>query len=1641
MDTTNENTIKFLDAKKQFVMNMKEFITESANITQSRMTLSSKMMRLNMKCDQDVNTFVNYLGNMEHGSNLSKKVRKRLFSSFKSRIFRRIFLARGSTPETVEDIVDREIALIEAMSAQISSDARAANAINSDSTIKPQGSFLLNAMGMSTPFAAADKLNDLLDDINVYKPEIESVIGDMRNKIDELDVDAFNKCVNTVRSSFKNNFGFNAMVEQLFQCGSVLLLISVGAYNLSNWRDSSFTDVTCAAVVCAIANRDNIAKIYEIFKEWVSNCKVNNQFGLDAVKNFISLGLATTCFKGKTNMDSIANFTKTLGNYHNISKNIETILTFVIESFISFVDFVRLGKFLPDKVRYFSLPSSEIRDVVKNITEICDLNEKGGVPMNEVNYLKVSGLVESCQEILLNKDKNLNNGIITLLRLQLSNVISLKKKLGNFLGVKDGRRAEPVCVLLRGAPGAFKSQAMDFLNTMLLKKLLTPEELEEFKDDISRLIYNRATETKFFDGMTAYKLIFVIDDFGQIRDIAGVSDSEFMTIIRAVNEQPYLLHMAHVDAKGNFFFRAKFIVATTNLQHFTAESIIDINAVKRRFDYVFTVCSNKEYALDPNEPVWSRAVDVNKLPKGPDGVPDISPGRFLEFHAYNLAENRDEPRVYTFDEVVEILWQKKLLKDKWFKQKNDAITTILNETDEPRITQEELFMEDIDLVREQENPEIMEMLSILGRERFHEMEVDRRNALVSAVSTFYKDVDIDMNLTFDDYINIASTIDDCTGVGTVRRITLASMSTLRKMLSKYTNGECYLVGIDDVKADYVRLAAWLGGSSVVVVGAISVISYFYKKFISREPIDNQSWIRNTSTGTSRNSKAMLSKIRPVQPQMGNSLDGTTNDIIDTVLRKSTYALSAGIPGATQHIGYLTMLVGRIGIMPLHFASLAIVKVENNGHNIPERVYFSRIDKESNRSNFNMSLSDFINSCRSVKDSEDKDLVLFIIPECIQPYPNILKYFTSVDDQSRKDKFQGWLVVPGTRDRAMSNLVVVTKKDTPILVNGDFLEYQLTKGYEYRAHTDSGDCGSLLYLVDNATACRKILGLHVAGNVQGYGYSTVLDIESIQSYIAPLQMVNKIEDDVNIDYKPQGGFKIYDSEHFEPLGIYPRDTSGPSFSGIRKSGMYGAWGESDLSRAYLRPFINDEGVEVDPQRLFTLKMVPKGVYIDERLLARCTDALTNDIMSINSKPIPKRVLTIQEAICGISGESSFGPIPRSTSAGIPWKFEAKGTGKHAFWGIDPEPTWDSPLHKKLEERVYNCINMMKQGKRPSFLYQDFLKDETLKKAKVKLGKTRGISSSPLDFTVLCRMYFGSFCLFLIENWLQIGVGIGANPYSFDWHVIANLLKSFNNEDYQTNCFAGDFANYDGSLSAQIMTAVLQVIQHWYGGTEEEQLIRHILWLDITYSKHVLGTKVYQWSGSLPSGNPLTPVVNSLANHILHRLCYEHLTGGSPYDFRKHVKLITLGDDSAGTVSQMFSKQFNELTIASAMGEFGLTYTPDTKEATGNTLRVLEDITFLKRGFVKSRDAGRYIAPLSLVTIKNMPYWRKKSDSSEAFAMQTFNTALEELSLHGRPTYETLAPAMIRGYERAYNSPPERITWYANFEKAISLESYL
>lgn len=75
-----------------------------------------------------------------------------------------------------------------------------------------------------------------------------------------------------------------------------------------------------------------------------------------------------------------------------------------------------------------------------------------------------------------------------------------------------------------------------------------------------------------------------------------------------------------------------------------------------------------------------------------------------------------------------------------------------------------------------------------------------------------------------------------------------------------------------------------------------------------------------------------------------------------------------------------------------------------------------------------------------------------------------------------------------------------------------------------------------------------------------------------------------------------------------------------------------------------------------------------------------------------------------------------------------------------------------------------------------------------------------------------------------------------------------------------------------------------------------------------SKHICGSNVYWWTHSLPSGHPLTSIINSIYNNIAFRVCWI-LLGGELNSFKDHVSMAVYGDDNVINVSAKASESFN------------------------------------------------------------------------------------------------------------------------------------
>jgi hypothetical protein len=258
----------------------------------------------------------------------------------------------------------------------------------------------------------------------------------------------------------------------------------------------------------------------------------------------------------------------------------------------------------------------------------------------------------------------------------------------------------------------------------------------------------------------------------------------------------------------------------------------------------------------------------------------------------------------------------------------------------------------------------------------------------------------------------------------------------------------------------------------------------------------------------------------------------------------------------------------------------------------------------------------------------------------------------------------------------------------------------------------------------------------------------------------------------------------------------------------------------------------------------------------------------------------------------------------------------------------------------------------------------------------------------------------------------------------------------------NIGAGDYATFDGSEISQIHLAILHIIQKYYKNDAYTKA-RFVLWLELMNSKHVNGNLVYEWTSSLPSGHPLTTIVNNLYNHFCFRFCWlvshEYDFTCLP-DFIKFVYLIVLGDDNAFSVAREKLDIFNMLTIEKDMALIGMKYTSDDKKTKIGRMKNIHEITFLKRSFSFSPILFRYVAPLSLVSITEMLNWTTKGKEMNSIVVTNVETAYRELSLHKPEIFDVFTKKISAACELEKIKLPRSTSYRMNLLVTANSESH-
>jgi hypothetical protein len=583
-------------------------------------------------------------------------------------------------------------------------------------------------------------------------------------------------------------------------------------------------------------------------------------------------------------------------------------------------------------------------------------------------------------------------------------------------------------------------------------------------------------------------------------------------------------------------------------------------------------------------------------------------------------------------------------------------------------------------------------------------------------------------------------------------------------------------------------------------------------------------------------------------------------------------------------------------------------------------------------------------------------------------------------------------------------------------------------WTYNSCSIAGDCGAPIFL-QNQNAVRKLVGIHSAGG-NGNGVAQLLTQEMIQDgmKLCPIKLqcqihIEALKRDVNFDKVSEGSVPFHVGLLVHGKVEEGKHATRSSINKIIPSALIDTFPHTTL------PTCLGPRNGIDPMEKGLLKFSKYTPLIDKNLIEVAGNDVANNLrMNPTGCDIShyQRVLTYQEALVGVDGDEFLAPINRSTSLGYPYILDARiKPGKRDAFG-ENEWTFDTPLAQQIQKDTENLIDDSRNLIQGSVLFVDTLKAERRSIQKVNDVKTRVFCAGPIHFTLAFRQYFLGFAAFLMHNRNYNEISTGTNVYSYDWEVIAKKILSRASTNKTTNVVAGDFSNFDGSLSSQILWYILDMINDWYDDSEENQTIRRGLWLNIVNALHLNHDIVYQCTHSQPSGCPITAILNSIYNSIVVRMVFllcakkqekeANLQNGSlanMHFFNENVSLVTYGDDNLIGILEPILPWFNQITMCEMFVIIGHEYTDESKSGNILPCKDLSECAYLKRKFIFDQTLQRHTAPIELSVILEIPQWTKKGNMADEITLANIDVAMRELSLHDRDTFDHYS----RIYQRA------------------------
>lgn len=1277
-------------------------------------------------------------------------------------------------------------------------------------------------------------------------------------------------------------------------------------------------------------------------------------------------------FKGKVTNSTVSEFCKRISLLDRMAAGWEQFMEWVMEATQAVVNFAR-ERFGMERVNLFGKAKQPTHDWAARIDAIClKLDTASEDPSNELNT-ELIGLMQTGSGFReLYRNTSMSRHIDQYM-------IKATNALQPYLGAVNARnnyRPEPLALVLYGPPGIGKTyMAMALCGTLLKRGGLVPAGCKS--EVVKQNIFQKGS-SEYWNGYACQKCV-VMDDMFQRKVTTSSTENDFMDIIRMVGSWCFPLNFADLTSKGKIFFNSRLLFGTTNLGSIAAEAqqvIQEPSAVARRLNG-YRLILKPQYARKDPETGADRLdiLKANSEMKNCVGLPGLEgfPWHIWEAQPHDFIKGTSYGPTISMVELIENTATELRRRGVDFESNNALLCDYFDS-----------------VTHEAESAEVFE----------------------------------DPAPDFPGFPVVSTTVETqgwnpLEPVANLRAVHFLAMTYALDTFNFTQKKEASIV-TKSLKYAKVFLPC-------VVLMAPGVVGMYvvYKYLFSAV----WGFLSQLLGGSSKKGVPRAQSNRPVKPHLGKKAAAAIeiqagDPSVALNAYNNSYKIIVHTPSESTILGQILFITGQLAVQPQHFTATLTSYLTDGSITEDTRLELRHVTQE----NFSVTMS--VKRFLAYPRMSDADAdVEFIECKDLRAHRNITTTFIAEKDIEsirgkcarldvcEVDNRSKLLEHPEHRSYMCSSLAFGQKLDIPM----DGEARKLNRYFRYNADTSRGDCGGIVCLSNNSQySGRTVIGVHVAGDKRwNQGYCNIITRTMVEKAIDHMKVIRDhfVEDLEARGISFQSGFNLPFNTvtgSLLPLGTVGTKLSLNPETAYFKTALYGTLGEHNYLPAPLKPVRRGEEIVYPMENAIRSYSSELHVY-EQPWFRQALHVATRPLRQCTAN-YSRRIYTFEEAILGIP-EEKFRAIPRGTAAGFPYVYDVRD-GKKEFFGDGADYTLDTPLAIQLRERVEYVIDRAQRGIRLSHVYVDFLKDELRSEKKVADVATRLISSSPLDYTVAFRQYFGAFTTAVMSTHTDNGACPGICAYT-DWDKLARKLQSKG-----ADVFDGDFKAFDSSEQVAELDGLLMFINSWYSDGPDNERVRRVLWEDIAHSRHIGGRgndqrHIYQWAKSNPSGNPLTTIINTLI--ALWRLvgCYIALTGDE-VGFWDHVFAVTYGDDNVVNPDAEVLPLYNFKTVAAAMlKEYKVVYTSGRKDGAEIESASLDRATFLKRSF--RQEKGYWVAPLERDSFMFTHYWCKNRKFLDRILKDNLENALDELSLHEPAAWEESGPKITSMLRQLSHEP--------------------